>query len=133
MHKIKPLREIVKDNSKAIRLAKKLSQPGVARAAARAGFDIDQSTVSRAETLKNALSVDHLEALAHGLGIPPWQLIMPAGADEGFLFILRAWAKSGDQGKKLLYLAALGAIERDAEAGSAGGSGTTHPRRGGGS
>lgn len=126
--KNKPLREVVAENAKQTRKRKKLSQPKVASLAKHSGFDIDQSTVSRVERATHGASVDHLEGLARGLGLQPWQLLVPAGADEKFIFVLRAWAQSGEQGRKLLYLAAIGALERDASEGGAWNPGTTHTR-----
>jgi transcriptional regulator with XRE-family HTH domain len=127
MPKNKPLRQVVAENAREARKKKKLSQPDVAKAAKRHGLDIDQSTVSRMERSSHPSSIDHIEALAKGLLIEPWQLLMPAGIDEKFLVILKAWAQSGEQGRKLLLLAASGAVDRDA--GEAASSvGLTHTR-----
>jgi transcriptional regulator with XRE-family HTH domain len=131
MHKTKPLRDLVAENIKAIRADKELSQPDVAKAAKRHGLEVDQSTVSRIERSTNGATVDHLEALAMGLGVECWQLLMPAASDEKFLLLLRAWAHSGENGRKLLILAAkgaIGAIERDVDT-SSGGSSPTDGRR----
>ena len=119
---------MVAENARLARETKKLSQPKVASLAKHSGFDIDQSTISRIERSTHPTSVDHLEGLARGLGMQAWQLLMPAGAEDKFLFLLRAWAQSGEQGRKLLYLAALGAIDRDAGEGAASSLGVPRSR-----
>ena len=128
VHRNKTLRQIVAENAKATRLDRKLSQPDVAKRAGRLGHEIDQSTVSRMERSTHPSSIDHLEALAKGLGVEPWRLLIPAGADESFMVLLRAWAQSGEQGRRLLLLAARGAAGRDDTEARADAAGSTHGR-----
>lgn len=90
--------------------AGKLSQYKIAAAAKRAGGKIDPTTVSRIARGAYPTNVDKLEALAKGLGIPVWQLLIPDGREEKFLAILSAWGQADENGRELLYIAALGAL-----------------------
>jgi transcriptional regulator with XRE-family HTH domain len=133
MPKNKKLKEVVGENVKAIMAAKNLSQPKVAAAAKKAGTPVDQTTVGRVSRADFPATVDTLEAIANGLGVSPL-LLLASGSDVGILELLRAWEQSGEQGKKLLALAARGALERDAfgaaEGEPSGGSaGFAQPRR----
>lgn len=74
--KIRPLREIVGANVKAIRTAKKMSQPQVVAAAKQYGAKIDQTTVGRIERAAVPTTIDTLQSLALGLGVEPWQLLV---------------------------------------------------------
>jgi transcriptional regulator with XRE-family HTH domain len=114
--KIKSLRQILGENAKAIRADKKLSQPKVVAAAKKAGGQIDQTTVGRVERCVHPATVDIIEALAKGLGIPSWQLLIPDGADEKFLAILHAWSQATPGGRELLSIAADGALRREEDA-----------------
>jgi transcriptional regulator with XRE-family HTH domain len=113
MPKNKKLKEIVGENVKAIMAAKKLSQPKVAAMAKKSGTPVDQTTVGRVARADFPATVDTLEAIANGCGVPSWQLLIPSGTDVGILELLRAWEQSGDQGKELLSLAAKGALQRE--------------------
>jgi transcriptional regulator with XRE-family HTH domain len=134
MPKNKQLKEIVGENLKAIMLAKKLSQPKVAAMAKKAHTPVDQTTVGRVARADFPATVDTIEAIANGVGVPAWQLLLSSGSDVGLLELLRAWEQSGDQGKELLSLAAKGALQREAfEATDSGAadraSGIAQPRR----
>lgn len=111
MPKNKTLRQIVGDNAKQIRAAKKLSQPAVAAEAKRRGGQIDQTTVGRVERAEFPASVDTLESLAKGLGVDPWLLLIPGASDQKFLAILSSWADADDRGRRLLSIAATAAID----------------------
>ena len=133
MPKNKRLKEIVGDNVKAVMTAKKLSQTKVAAAAKKFGTPLDQTTVGRVCRAEFPATLDTLEAIANGLGVPAWQCALPNGTDATLMAILHAWEQSGDHGKKLLALAAKGALERDsfeAVGGAASGAaGQSQPRR----
>lgn len=75
----KGVRELLAANAKAIREARKLSQPDVSKAAKKHHQAIDSGTVSRIERQNIPPSVDTLAALAAGLGVEPWQLLHPDG------------------------------------------------------
>lgn len=111
MSKIKTLRHVLADNVKARRGTLKLSQSKVASAAKRAGGQIDQRTIGRIENADVPVGVDALESLAKGLASPAWQLLIPDGQDEKFLAILSAWEQADDSGRRLLFIAATGALE----------------------
>jgi len=75
--KNKPLRVVLGENVAGVMKAKRLSQPKVAANAKRAGTPIDQTTISRVSRAVYPATIDTLEAIANGLGIDPWQLLMP--------------------------------------------------------
>jgi len=54
----------------------KRSQPKIVETAKARGYVIDQGTISRIERAKLTPSLDVLEALAAGLEIEPWQLLI---------------------------------------------------------
>ena len=120
MPKNKSLKEIVGENVKAVMTVKKLSQPKVAAAAKKSGTPVDQTTVGRVCRAEFPATLDTLEAIANGLGVPAWQCVLPNGEDRTIMAILHAWEKSGEQGRKLLALAAKGALERDSFESAAG-------------
>lgn len=76
--KNKSLRELLADNVKAVMKATGLKQTHVRDAARRAGYQIDQRTVGRVAHGDYPATVQTLEAIAAGLGVPPWQLLDPA-------------------------------------------------------
>lgn len=80
MPNAKSLREVLAENVKAIRGARKMSQPDVAKAAKKRHHQIDAGTVSRIERRSFPPSVDTLEALAKGLAVDAWHLLHPEGA-----------------------------------------------------
>lgn len=72
----KSLRRIVADNVAHLRGARALSQPQVSAAAKHAGLIVGQTTVGRVERAAHAADVDTLEALAKGLDVEAWQLLV---------------------------------------------------------
>ncbi len=72
----KHLRNVLAENVTALRLKKGLSQPKISTAALHAGFVVGQTTVGRVERAVHAADVDTIEALAKGLGVEPWQLLI---------------------------------------------------------
>lgn len=134
MPKNKKLKEIVGENVKAVMTEKKLSQPKVSAAAKKVGTPVDQTTVGRVCRAEFPATVDTLEAIANGLDVPAWHLFLEHLSEPGLLELLLAWEQSGVQGKKLLSLAAKGALERDsfessAGAAASGAASATQPRR----
>lgn len=110
------LRAVVSANVAAVMDEKGLSQPGVSAAAKRKGFKIDATTVGRIRRGVFPTTIDTLEALAAGLGVQPWQLLIPAGVvAEKLLVILHAWAQSTESGRELLLIAARGALANDSD------------------
>lgn len=73
----KALKAVLGENVAAIRAAKNLSQPKVAATAKRSGLDVGQTTVGRVERAAHAADVETIEALGKGLGVEPWQLLVP--------------------------------------------------------
>jgi len=67
---------VLSENMRAIRKAHGITQPQVVANAAAAGHLIRQPTVSRVERRVMVPSLDVLEALAAGLDIAPWQLLV---------------------------------------------------------
>lgn len=122
MPKNKTLKQIVGENVKAIMTTKGLSQPKVAAIAKKAGTPLNQTTVGRIANASFPATLDTLEALASGLGVAPWLFLLPYTSDKNFLVLLEAWEQSGEQGKRLLLLAAKGALERDSFEWAAGGA-----------
>jgi transcriptional regulator with XRE-family HTH domain len=88
MTKGQPLQAIIATNAKAIRKRMKETQPQVADRAKARGYVLDQGTVSRIENRRLVPSIDVLEALAHGLDVEAWQLLVP-GIDAKNLPVLR--------------------------------------------
>jgi transcriptional regulator with XRE-family HTH domain len=71
------MRAIVAANVKAMRLFRKLTQPGLAqRCSATFGRKIDTITISRVELNKQEPGVETIYTLAKGLDIEPWQLLV---------------------------------------------------------
>ncbi len=137
MRKNRTLKEIVGENIATILRVKKLSQPKAAAIAKKAGTPVNQTTISRVARAEFPATLDTIEAIANGLEVPPWQLLLESGTDHSSLELLRAWAQSGEQGRKLLALAAKGAMERDTQfdtspgdAREGGDVGPRQPRRG---
>jgi len=75
--KSKDLKTVVAENVRAVMAAKKLSQPQVALLAKQKGEKIDQTTVGRIARAEIPTTLDKLEALCAGLGLEPWQILMP--------------------------------------------------------
>lgn len=71
-----PLREILGTNAKKLRTAKNISQAKLHQATKHSGAPIDSTTIGRIERADNPTSVDSLAALARGLGVEPWQLLV---------------------------------------------------------
>lgn len=71
------LKSILGTNVLRIRSARGLSQPGVSAAAKHAGLDVGQTTVGRVERAVHAADIETIEALGRGLGVEPWQLLIP--------------------------------------------------------
>lgn len=80
--------KVLAENAKAFRSAAKMTQPQVADAAKRHNKTIDQGTISRIERGSIVASVEVIEALAAGLDVELWQLLVP-GADPQNPPILR--------------------------------------------
>ena len=55
-----------------------IKQDHISAAAKRAGYKIDQKTISRALNDGNT-TIKKIEAIAAGLGVQPWQLLIPDG------------------------------------------------------
>jgi transcriptional regulator with XRE-family HTH domain len=55
-----------------------IKQEHISAAAKRAGYRIDQKTVSRALNEGNP-TLKKIDAIAAGLGVQPWQLLIPEG------------------------------------------------------
>lgn len=116
MPKNKPLRSVLGANVAAVMAAKKLSQVKVAASAKKAGLKVDQTTVSRVmragklnatrEEAEYPTTIDTIEAIAHGLGVEPWRLFVPATFDDKLLAVLNAWSVSSEVGRDLLRSAA---------------------------
>lgn len=73
----KPLKQVVAQNARAARKHNKQTQIDVKDAALLKGYAIDQTTVSRIEGGRLVPTLDVLEALAKGLGVNPWELLVP--------------------------------------------------------
>ena len=71
------LQAVVAENVKKARLSNKQTQPAVSEAALAKGKKLDQGTISRIERRALSPTVDVLEAVAAGLGINPWELLLP--------------------------------------------------------
>lgn len=54
-----------------------MSQPAVSATAKHAGLVVGQTTVGRVERAVHAADIETIEALGKGLGIEPWQLLVP--------------------------------------------------------
>lgn len=66
-----------------LRLRGDLTQGEVATRATRAGFKIDQKAVSRMEDPESSnATVQKIEAVAAGLGVPPWKLLLPSNVSQ---------------------------------------------------
>lgn len=108
MTKIPPISVVLAENAKAIRKRLKETQPQISARAKARGYDIDQGTISRIENRRLVPSVDVLEALAHGLDVEPWKLLVPY-LDPKNLPILREasaaerdlWRRLHEQAQKL--------------------------------
>jgi hypothetical protein len=130
MPKNKPLRVVLGENVAELMKAKKVSQVKVAAEAKKSGYRINQTTVSRVmragkhnasrEELSYPTTVDSVEAIAHGLGVQPWRLLLPSSFDEKFLAILQAWSVTSDVGRDLLRSAAVVATEKYGSEASSG-------------
>jgi transcriptional regulator with XRE-family HTH domain len=92
----KPLSAVLGDNALAMRKARGMSQPMVAAATKRSGTPIDQTTIGRIERAANSRSIDNLAALARGLGVEPWQLLVP-GLDSKHLPTISQEGQSADE------------------------------------
>lgn len=122
MRKNKPLRIVVGENVATLVKKGDLNQTKVAAAAKKGGFAVDQSTVSRVmragkpnaskEEASYPTTLDTVEAIAHGLGVQPWRLLIRESFDEKFLAILEAWSVTSEVGRDLLRSAAVVAIEK---------------------
>lgn len=77
MPRNKALKVVVGDNVQAVMTAKKVKQQQVAALAKQRGHKIDQTTVGRIARAAIPTTVEKLEAVAAGLGIDPWQLLVP--------------------------------------------------------
>lgn len=115
MPKNKTLRAILAENVAGTMLAKKLKQQEVANVAKKRGTPINQTSVGRVARGVYPANVDTIEAMANGLGLESWQLLMSGAADKNFLAILRAWSVSSTRGRKLLLFAAEAAMKDDEE------------------
>lgn len=82
MQKNKTLREVLALNVSAVMEVRRLSQPAVAAAAKKKQTPVDQTTVGRVKRGDFPASVDTIEAIANGLGVEAWQLLMPGFKPE---------------------------------------------------
>lgn len=73
----KPLTEVLAENVRALMDERGLKQTGVAKNATRAGKPIDQRTVGRVLAGEFPAQVTTLDGLAAGIGVEPWQLLVP--------------------------------------------------------
>lgn len=122
MPKNKPLRVVLGENVGALMRQKNMNQVKVEAAARKAGFTINQTTVSRVmragkpnasrEEASYPTTVDSVEAIANALGESPFRLLIPASFDEKLLAILQAWSVTSEVGRDLLRSAAVVAIEK---------------------
>jgi transcriptional regulator with XRE-family HTH domain len=112
MPKIKTLRQVVGENAKAIRSGKNLTQQDVVDAGRKKGGRIDQTTVGRIERCVHPTTVDSLDTLAKGLGVHPWELLIPDGTEENFLAVLKAWTQANDAGRTALGIVAEGILRK---------------------
>lgn len=86
MPKNKPLKELLGENVRAVMKARRVSQPKVAAIAKKRGTPIDQTTVGRIARAEFPATMDTLEAMANGLGLEPWQLLLPELKVEQIVF-----------------------------------------------
>lgn len=93
--------KVLAENAKAFRTAAKLTQPQVAEAASRHNKSIDQGTISRIERASMAASIEVLEALAAGLDVAPWQLLVPEADPSNPPILREASQAERDLWKKL--------------------------------
>lgn len=89
MTKGQPLQAVIAINVRSIRKRMKETQPQVADRAKARGYVLDQGTVSRIENRRLVFSIDVLEALAHGLDVEAWQLLVPSSTRRTFPFCAR--------------------------------------------
>ena len=92
----KPLSAVLGDNALAMRKERGMSQPMVAAATKRSGMPIDQTTIGRIERAANSRSIDNLAALARGLNVEPWQLLV-AGLDVKHLPTISQDGQTADE------------------------------------
>lgn len=76
MAKTLKTREILARNCIRFREAGDLTQDGIIERAKRAGYKLDQKSISRVEHGINA-TLNTLETIAAGLSVQPWQLLLP--------------------------------------------------------
>lgn len=122
MPKNKPLRVVLGENVSALMKQKGMNQVKVEAAARKAGFAINQTTVSRVmragkpnasrEEASYPTTVDSVEAIATAIGEPPFRLLVPTSFDQKLLAILHAWSVTSEVGRDLLRSAAEVAIEK---------------------
>lgn len=77
MPKNKPLIEVLASNVKALMGARHLKQTTVSKNATARGRTIDQRTVGRVCNAEFPAQVSTIEALAIGIGVEAWQLLVP--------------------------------------------------------
>jgi transcriptional regulator with XRE-family HTH domain len=124
MPKNKTLRTVLGENVTAAMAAKKLRQQEVERLAKKHGTKVHQTTIGRVARAVYPATVDTVEAIANGLGVQPWLLLIPDGADKNFLAILKAWSVSSSRGRQLLIFAAEAATREVEDAQPARGAST---------
>lgn len=72
----KALKDVLAENVRAAMAAKGMKQQHVAALAKQKGMPIDQTTVGRIARAEIPTTVEKLQALAAGLGLEPWQLLL---------------------------------------------------------
>lgn len=77
MNRGTPLIALLAANVKAVKKARGLTQKAIAAKAKRAGYTLDQGTVSRVERQEYPPTLETLEAIAFGMKVQAWQLLVP--------------------------------------------------------
>lgn len=77
MPKNKPLIEVLATNVRSLMKDRGLKQATVSKHATTRGRTIDQRTVGRVLNAEFPAQVSTIEALAIGIGVEPWQLLVP--------------------------------------------------------
>lgn len=73
----KTLKELLAINITLVMDERKLTQAFVVANAKKNGHSINQTTVGRTKNAMYPATVDTVEAIASGLGVQPWQLLLP--------------------------------------------------------
>lgn len=125
----KALKLVVGENVLALMKARNLKQQHVAALAKQRGAPIDQTTVGRIARAEIPTTVDRLHAIALGIGVQPWQLLIEGldphtlpqiGADslpvDERKLLARYRSASGRWKVAIMYTAGLDQDEKQEEA-----------------